>query len=382
MGFKIGQNGKNFLFLRNKNIPFLNQAGAGGSAGSNFLLSWADGIFGRNDEAYYVLTASSVTRFAVDTIRDGARGVLIEASRSIYLTQSLYLASNWSALNGGTMLTGGSSAPGTSPDGTTPARINFGNVSTAQINQTIGAVSIPNTSSIAVDLFVRGVVGGEILRLRVDGKDGTQQAVDFTASTSWKRISNVRNVGSGGAGVIIRILNHTAATGYSVDVWGLCATAKAYSMSPSSRGNGSVAIQNPDVLTFLAAQVPLALREKKIRFYATPSWAPTDLSSSEERWLFSFGGPEFGYRCRHDGGAVRIDVISSSVILFSGSPMQGGRDVRREFILDPTSGSISLDGVTVSGSVWTMPGGVQMRVGGILTGNAEFDGTIEPPEAL
>ena len=138
----------------------------------------------------------------------------------------------------------------------------------------------------------------------------------------------------------------------------------------------------PDVLTFLSAQIPAALRTGKVAIAVTPQWAPADLQSGDQRWLLSVGtGGTEGYRVRHTGTDVRVEVVIAGSVVASSPAVTGStRLVRRTFTFDPVAATVAVDGTAGSaGTPWSLTSGVQVRVGGVLGGASEFDGYIEQP---
>lgn len=325
---------------------------------------------------------SSVSWYALDVIRNGSLGVLIEREHQSWLNRPVYLDASWTALNGTPVsnIVAGSLSGGGAPDGTTAAQIGLGNTTTSQINQTIGGATIPDSTIVTVSALLKGDVGGEQVKLRVVNKAAANTDLDTTLTTSWAQYVVAAVDASTGGSVITRLMNRTAVA-MNFDGFGYYMNTGRYPLAVR-RATTQGPTWQPDVLTFLSAQIPAALRTGKVAIAATPQWAPADLQSGDQRWLLSIGtGGTEGYRVRHTGTDVRVEVVIAGSVVASSPAVTGStRLVRRTFTFDPVAATVSIDGVAGSaGTPWSLTSGVQVRVGGVLGGASEFDGYIEQP---
>ena len=356
--------------------------GGAAAAADQRLLVWTEGAFGRVDAGSYVADASTAAWYEIDEIRNGTKGVLVEPERKSYLVRGRWLTSQWTAANGGSVLTPGSATAGTAPDGTTPALVALGNLTVSQVSQTMGAATLPNGTTGVVSFYARGVVGGELLKIRVQGKDGVNRDSDLAAlTTSWVRYTFLVTVGTGAGSGVVRIMSRNTASP-NFHMWGAEYTEVPWSRTPTDQASTGALVSYPDVLTFLAAQVPLQLREGLSEWAITPHWAPDDLVSGDTGWLFTIGAPATdGVRWRHTGTDVRIEaVIGGSVVATSPALTGSTGGERRTILLDAEGGIISVNDVAgATGTTWDMPGGLDLCVGGAFNTGDEFDGYIEEP---
>lgn len=354
-------------------------AGGGGAPGpSGPLLVYSEGSFQRVTEGFYIADLDNVVTHAADSMRTGARGVLIERSFVNQARHSIEVGTNWTAVNGaGVSKTAGSESAGSSPNGTTPATMNYGSAVNSRLTQTVGT-GITDGIPIVLSGFFLASDASQAVQPAINASiDG-----DFALSTTnWLRPVKT-GVAATAASDIIFFENRASGAAQTVYAWGLCLHEGRYPLTPF-RTAAAAGTSAPDVLTFLSAQVPLRLREGKWTITVTPEWAPADLVSGDERWVISFGGANDGLRFRHTGSDVRLEaVVGGSVVASSEAVTGSTREVARVLTIDPVAATLDVDGGTGSaGTTWTWPGGVQARVGGVLAGSNEFDGYLTEPEA-
>ena len=347
----------------------------GGGASTPPLLTWTDGVFGRSSERWYVSAdQQTVTRFAIDVMRTGARGVLIERESVTYVPP---FDQFWSGANGAGVswtaadLTGSGSAP----DGSIPGIMAYGASNVSRLTRTIGA-GIPDAQPLALSAWFLGATGATAVQPGIDPSvDG-----DTAISTSvWTRLVKI-GVSKTAASDIVFFENRAAGTVQTVYAYGGSVIVGTYPLAPMRAVSTTY---GPDSLTYLSAQVPLALREGAWSMDITPEWAPADLVSGDIRWILTFGASaQDGLRVRHDGSDVVIEsVVGGSVVATSPALTGSAREVMRTIAVDAATAIISVDAVDgAAGTPWSWAGGVQVRVGGILGGSgSEFDGYLTEP---
>lgn len=366
------------------------------------LLPFSDMIYGRRDEASAIDGDGTVDWYSTSNAgpRLTSLGCLVEPLSKNWLNRSVHFDASWSVA-GSAVLTAGNTGAGIAPDGTTPARIDFASGATSQISQTIGAGTIPNNTVLSLVIAITGVAGGEVLRLRLDDKAGVTgtavngKLLDITCHATpgvwtYYRLPAI-DVGSGGSGVSVRLLNAAAGGVKSVRVWSGCAIEGRWDRSPIRTVSSAVTAQ-PDVCAYLDSQIPEHLRKHATAIPATPHWAPTGtrgLTSGQIKVLLGFQPPsfEFGgiyeFRIRHTGADVRAEIAYGGVVTAT-SPVLSGSTPRTRIVpaYDPMSGLAGLNGVWGSpGAPCEMPFG-QVRVGGRwldTQSGYEIDGYIEEP---
>lgn len=369
------------------------------------LLPFSDMIYGRRDEASAIDGDGTVDWYSTSNAgpRLTSLGCLVEPLSKNWLNRSIHFDASWS-VSGSAVLTPGSTSAGTAPDGTTPARVDYASGATSQISQTIGAGTIPDNTVVSLVIAITGVAGGEVLRLRLDNKAGTTGTsgagtlLDITCHATpgvwtYYRLPAI-DVGSGGTGVSVRLLNAAAGGVKSVHLWGGCAIEGKWDRSPIRTVSSAVTAQ-PDVCGYLDAQIPEHLRKNATEIPITPHWAPTGtqgLASGQLKVLLGFQPPqlEFGgiyeFRVRHTGTDVRAEIAYGGVVMAT-SPVLSGSSPRTRIVpaFDPAGGRAGINGVWGSaGTSCEMPVG-QVRLGGRwldTQSGYEIDGYIEEPVSV
>lgn len=357
------------------------RASAGGIAPGTPLLDYADLAIGRTTEGSYLASGQTAAWHAIDTLRTGARGTLVERSHVNYASRSVHLESVWAALNSST-LTAGSTSAGSAPDGTTAASMSMGATAIAILQQTISAASVPNGTLVFFGFWGQRVSGSGDLRFAITKKDAAVDTGNITLTDDWAFYGRLVDVGTGAGNLIYRLQNSAAGAAQVFRIWGACAWGSRYPLTPT-RSVSAVFTSGADDLTALAAQVPLIMREGAWAIDVTPEWAPSDLVSGDERWIASFGGSGAGLRFRHTGTDVRVEAVSGGSVVASSNAVTGStRLVQRTITVNPAAATIDVDGSTGSaGTPWTWPGGVGARVGGIVAAANEIDAYLSVPRA-
>ncbi len=352
--------------------------GGGGIPVGTDLLTFTEGAFSRIGEGSYLAAdMQTAAWFATDVPRTGSRGWLFERAFTNHAKTAVEVGASWTAANGaGVGKVAGSTSPGSAPDGSTPAVMTYGSATNSRLTQTIGT-GITDNIPITLTGFFRGALPAR------GNQPAINASIDATVTIpngTWARHVKVGVSGTAISDVVF--FDNDIATVQVVDSFACCCNEGTYPMTPT-RSLAAAFTSFPDNLTFLSAQVPLALREAAWTIVVTPEWAPADLVSGDQRWILSFGGANDGLRFRHTGTDVRLEaVVGGSVVASSNAVAGSTREVALTLAINPVAATLTVNGSAGSaGTPWAWPGGVQLRVGGVLGLTSEFDGYIQVPEA-
>jgi len=255
----------------------------------------------------------------------------------------------------------------------------------ANVNSAFGGTvlsnsAVPDNTKVTISGWAYSASGGLIRIWSNDKSNVDKSTSNIAIGPGWTQISSTFNVGSGASNFTMRIRNATDAAVRTVSGWALNFTNTAFPVSYIKGNQGAVG--HPDVLTFLAAQVPLQLRAGFSRWKVYPYYANTDLSSGDKYTIASFGGASDVLQIRHDGTSVIVEAVAGGVVKATSGALTFARHAQLNISVDAGSGSITVNAAPgPTGTAWTWPAGVQMRVGGVLAANAEFWGRISEPES-
>lgn len=355
--------------------------GGGRSSSAQPLLSLSAGVLSRASEASYYTTASALAWAAADTLRVdtglfGESLYMLEGTRTNLAIQSESFA-GWTATAGAVVTTNATTAP----DGDADASNIFTNATNSRVMLTVTIVA---STLVSLSRWVKNNSGDGLSRLQLVQRDGAS-TVDLasTAASTWVREA-LRSADVGVGGSNPQYWHRGAASAGSRDVytWGAQIEVGRYETSYIRTAGGGLA-RAVDVWTWLAAEVPLALREAAWRVRAAPEWIHSELAASDERWLISFGGSSDGLRIRNDAGTIKLEAVDGGSVVASKTIASITRFAPVWAAVDPVAGTVSWDGVAgAAGTPWAWPGGVAARLGGVFGANSEWDGGLGLPVAL
>lgn len=142
-----------------------------------------------------------------------------------------------------------------------------------------------------------------------------------------------------------------------------------------------------DVMTWLAAEVPLMLREGRSLWTFRPCYPDTGLISGNVRVIGSWGGATDILRLRHDGTGVLVEALTATTVRAASSYLTFSADTTMTVHVNPVSAVLTVSGATTgngpgtTGTPWTWLAGVGFRLGGEYGGSNEFDGGLSIPVA-
>lgn len=380
-------------------IALLRAAGAAAQAGrrrasagaySGPLLDVASSIFARTTEGSYLTAADAMSWASAGVRREdaGAFGELLTLIERASKNQAIYsedlTQASWSKVSASLA---GSPTAVLAPDGATDAyTIDFTASANARVNLTMGSGDMPNGTIVTASRWHKLVSGGGSHRLDIVQRDGTSSAptlANVTAPADWARdVRRGLSVGTGASNVQYRHRNGSGGAATSISCWGAMVELGYYETSYIRNTGNTQTSRTADHWTWLAAEVPLALRSGAARMRCAPRWIETDLQASEERWLLSFGGASDGIRVRNDGGTVKLEALAAGSVVASKTLSGLARATPVWVSWDPVAGTVSWAGVAGSaGTPWTWPA-TGCRVGGIEGGASEWDGGLSAPETL
>jgi hypothetical protein len=206
---------------------------------------------------------------------------------------------------------------------------------------------------------------------------------DFVTGSTWQRYTWDVDSGGGAGNPVFRLSNASDALARTVVFGGVCVEEAAF---PSSLIlNDAAAINNKryaDVVTFTADQIPYRLRAGKWASGIRTKWANTDLVSGDTFVLLSFGDADNCLRVRHTGTDVRLEAVVAGAVVASSGAITVARNGYLTLVVDPAAGVLTVNGVAgATGTAWAWPGGVPMRVGGVVAAASEPFVAIKAPEA-
>lgn len=359
------------------------------------LLVWAEGQYNRQQDANVLATyQTSATTYAVTSASDQIRLedtgdgngalLLIEGSRACINIQSRTL-SGWTNDNGATSTADTHVSPdgGTNADSITFAATTISGKSKAQTG-----TNVPSSTNLAFQCWAKsGTAGDEKFRFHLTDKDAfSPPTVDQTVNQGWQRFTWDKSSGAGSGNPTFRIWNAsdavTRGAGRSVVVASMCVEAAPF---PSSlilnEAGGQNGIRHPDQLIYPAELVPLHLRAGKQSLGVRTDWSTADLAGLAA-YIYSFGGANDGLRFFHTGSDVRLQALVGGVVVAQSGPVTATRRGYMPLGIDLPAGVLSVNGVpgSAAGPI-VFPGGVPLRIGGILGGASEAFAAIKVPEA-
>lgn len=372
-------------------------AGAGtvtsGLAPGTALLAWAEGQYNRQQDANVLATyMTSATTYAVTSASDQIRLedtgdgngalLLIEGSRACINIQSRTV-SGWTNDNSATS----TADTHVSPDGLTNAdSVTFAATTISGKSKAQTGTNVPSSTNLAWQAWLKsGTAGDEKFKFHMADKSAASQfTADQTVNQVFQRYTWDIDSGAGAGNPTFRIWNASDAVargaGRIVVVASICVEAAPF---PSSlilnEAGGQNGIRHPDQLIFTADQVPLHLRAGKHSTGARVKWANANLAGLSA-YLYSFGGANDGLRFRHNGTDVRLEAVVGGVVVASSGAVTTTRNGYYPIVVDPVAGVLTFNGVAgATGTPWAWPGGVPLRIGGILGGASEAFAAIKVP---
>jgi hypothetical protein len=365
-----------------------------GLAPGTALLAWAEGQYNRQQDANVLATyMTSATAYSVtsasDQIRiedtgDGNGSLLLcEGSRACINIQSRTV-SGWTNDNGATSV----ADTHVSPDGGTNAdSVTFAATTISGKSKTQTGTNVPSSVNLAFQCWAKSGTGGdEKFVFNLANKSGSSTpSADQSVNQGWQRYTWDRDSGAGAGNPTLRLWNASDAVargaGRIVVFGSMCVEAAPF---PSSlilnEAGGQNGIRHPDLLIYPAELVPLHLRAGKHATGARTKWSTADLAGLSA-YLYSFGGANDGLRFFHTGSDVRLQALVGGVVVAQSGPVTATRGGYLPIVVDPVAGVITVNGVAgATGTPWAWPGGVPLRMGGILGGTSEACAGSKVPE--
>lgn len=268
------------------------------------------------------------------------------------------------------------------PSGPTSAtRIEFSASAVAQLAQTISADEFPENSDVIVGAWLRGDVGGEILRLGILRKDGVRQFENIVLTTEWAWYRVGMNVLTGVSNQQFCLFNDSAGGIKTVYIQRAHLAIERY---PSSTRivAGSKTPRYADILVLDSSEVPLSFREGAWTCQVRPRWATEDLLEGERRVLCSTDTNNWiGFE--KIGGDVFLNCYTEGTLRFGTNALVVARDIDYEVRINLAAGIATFDGVAgVAGTPSVLPGGVPLRWGGMAGSSHELDAGTTQPESI
>ena len=320
-------------------------------------------------------TGAILARAADEPSIEFSRMLIRRSRQNLVCRTSAFSSSPWVTANPPTI----TADAATAPDGTTTAdSIAW---ATQALSRVMQAVTVADNAAVTVQVWARAAAAN-VFRFQMRSKTNVQtSSPDIAIGTEWALYSyTFSDVDSGGTQVQFGLANQ-AAGGVNTSFFAeYSAFVNRYPLSgvTNTTNNQSSAITTDleDVAMLLPGQVPLTVREGSCGRIIVPQWGTADLVSGDTRILCSFGGPDDYIAFRHDGADVICEVVAGGAQQVATTALTIAREAVTSFRADAAAGTISVGGVSVSGTPWTFPSGF-MRDGGIVgvLGN-EFDGAL------
>lgn len=363
--------------------------GGGGGAADLYLLNPATAIFARASTGTYRPTANSLALAATDVARMESGLYLIEkyATNLVWpsrdITHAQYQA-------GSGVTTTADVLDG--PDGATLAA-DQSNVNSGGYGRYRQASGVGRG---AATIWRRRPSGAGTGTHQVRfGSAGFETGYRDTASETWERITLIQpNASSTGNGLF--------------PAWSFALTANfgqnmiavaqniVTDLLHSEQGVGyptstilaptGTTSRETDILTWLAAEVPLELREGKSLWSVRPCYASSQIISGETRILGSWGGLTDVLRLRHDGTGVLFEALTSTTVRAASGYVTFSADQLMTVRADAAAATLAVAGATTgngagaAGTPWAWLAGVGFRLGGVFGGSGnEIDGGIGLP---
>jgi len=286
--------------------------------------------------------------------------LLLEGSRLNYWLFS-DASSSWTADGAGTTIT---YAAADGPLGASTAMQVDWSAADATVYRTLGS-SPANLTTSMLSVWMRGAVGGEVVRIALRQKDGATfvYSSDITLTTSWQRYSVRLAVGSGASAPRASI--YQASTG--------AATATFY-VGPSQMEDGAywpsawiltagaTATRSADALSYAVGEYPSEFLTDGFEFTFAPEFANAEhVSFGLEQALCGFDVA--GTRVAFSAGSAGLSVfLNGAGQVSTGNVLQWSRNQLLTIEVRPSAGQIALSGFTAgdgtySGAVWSFPAG-------------------------
>lgn len=185
-------------------------------------------------------------------------------------------------------------------------------------------------------------------------------------------VNDGTNLVAGAEDVVIDLIQNELGVGYVTSTIICGATA---------------ASRQADVMTWLAAEVPLRLREGSSLWTFCPCYPHTGLISGDVRVLGSWGGATDLLRLRHDGTGVKVEALTATTVRAASGYLTFAADATMTVHVNPVSAVLTVAGAATGngagavGTPWAWAGGVGFRLGGEFGGLNEFDGGLGIPVA-
>lgn len=331
------------------------------------------GTFTRASTAYSRVGASQLVQVAAGTRRFENGRILIEGSRTGTGRQSENLDNaSWTKTN--CTITANSTV---APDGTTTADT---------ITTTTGGL----TTSVAITIATApSGNGGLTFWAKADesytasylyDSNGTDQDTNFTVNTSWQRIRV--NYGGVTAAPTLIFRPHgvggSGTAGRTLYIWGV---HTENTTAPSSYIQTTTAnvTRAADSLTYAAGEWNTYLASGSYYVEWTPYCSSAQVNVVTD--LLSFGSASDRLSVTNTDAP---NVVVGGVTVVAGSAITWSSDQTIRFTVRPAAGTLTVSGAstgngTATGTPWTWPTAVTLRVGGRISSTAEIFGTLSNP---
>jgi hypothetical protein len=338
------------------------------------LMDWAvDGTFSRASVATTRPNDQTIARIATGVRRFEQGRLLIEQAQTFSSRYSEDLSdATWVKTNCTI-----STDTTTAPDGTLTAdtlTTTSGGVVTS-IALTTGSVPAGNTS---FTFFARANEAYTASYTYAAGAATT--SADFSVDTTWRQLFN--RIGGASVAPTITIRPHTGAgtgtAGRVMQVWGLGIVNQSFTGSYVTTTSANVT-RSADSLTYSAGQWNTLLATSAYSFEWRPAWDSGGLNAIAE--FLSFGGASDRFAINNTD---QILITVGGVANITTSAITWSRDQVIKLSCNPVAGSVTIAGAssgngTYTGTPWTWPTGVTLRVGGRVGSTAEINGCISNP---
>lgn len=356
-------------------------AGAGRRMGGNRvsfgdrvpLMNWrTGGTFTRASAASARTSSSTLQRYAVNE-RRFENGRLLCEIQGVYSSRYSEELDNaaWTKTNC-TIVANAAAAP----DGTTTAdrtSVTTGGL-VASISQTSTLAPAGNCT---VTFWIRGTSSFTASYSFVGGTSTVN--ADVPVDTTWKQIT-ARVTGVVAAALTVRPHSGagTATVGNDIYVWGVNMSNVTVSASTVTVTSANVT-RVADSLTYASGSWNTALATNPFTIEWCPNTDSGGLNAVVD--LLSYGSVSDRLSVSN---VDTVQVIQAGVIMVASSAITYSRDQVLTFTFRPAAGQVVVAGATTgngtySGTAWTMPTAVTLRVGGRVGSTAECCGGIGNP---